>query len=245
MTLTRASRYPTLQSRAQFMGKLQYSSSTVPSSDGTRGDSSLLRQKFYEMNISTSVVSSDDSVEGVDVKRSGVHWAVEPSVDRSVRFPMRSCVKSSVSSVMETCKDDRQFVLERVGLMLDGALLSESETKEAIGLAMKADGTYMAMKSLMCSRSTLKSQSMFLKLWLQTVLPHQPSPSPINRLLKPKAVYHRGLSEETTCGDEGISHSISFHRPSFPSTSPPLVPIALQFDRSSDDTPPLVFAPVR
>ena len=259
MTLTRASRYPALQSRAQFMGKVQHSVSTT-SSD--MNGNSLLKQKFRELDISTSLISSEDE-EKIDSKievskgrNRSVHWD-KSSIGQYVSTPKQSvpdfAVPPVVKSVFEprfplnrrVSVEPRQFVLEKIGMMMDDELLSESETGDAISLAMKPDSTFEAMKSLLNSRTTLKAQSVFLKMWLGG----RSSPSPIahtSELFRPKPIY-RGISQETTSGEssgEAILRSISFNQQAaMPSMSPPLVPISLQFgDRSTLSTPPLVFA---
>lgn len=235
MTLTRASEFGALESTHK-LGKLIGGKSVSTRDEDELGNVSelLLKQRFRELDISTTFVSDEEVERRLEAGRpleTARHWtsAVNATFQQS----------QSRDQATSTC-DTRQFVLEAIGSMFDQSLLSESETAEAIGLAMKLDATFSAMASLLHARKTQTAQSAFLKLWLNGHHTKRFSPSPIlpersersSEIFRPKPIHRMG-SRETSAGD---SHS-------FEGPSPPLMPIALQF--GPPESPPLVFAPVQ
>ena len=173
-------------------------------------------QRIKDMNISTSFVNDeseyDSSVESPSDTRGPNFMYPGVAVSASLDVP------TARSEIADVSSDPRQRVLELIGDMLDAGFLSEADAGRAIKEAMKRDNTYELMLSLLKARKTLKSQSVFLKLWLScpTRVVAFEDLSPIDTA--PVSECRRPLMR---------SSSLRFLE-TMPIPSPPLVPMSLQ-----------------
>jgi hypothetical protein len=177
------------------------------------------------MNISTSYISECDVEEDSPVTANRPQPVHVPEIQRpSVPNFGSACREAPLPRV-----DVRQSVLETIGDLLDGSLISPEEASSAITLAMSPDATFERIDILLRSRKSLDGKGAFLRLWLRgRGVECEPSPIPVH------AAPCRTLSDELDA-DRRLVRSQSNLRLEFvPSASPPLVPLSLNFGSPSE-----------
>ncbi len=203
-----------------FLGGLHSSSIHRPQHRTDR-----LTQRIRDMNISTSFIEDcgDDDSSPTDVKPCLPHSSIDctsmPQFGKNES--RRSC----------TPVDVRQSVLETIGILLDESQISCDEATTAITLAMQPDDISKRMDSLLKSRKTLEARGLFLRLWLRgRSAQGEQEPSPIIPVKQMRIEPVNDFPEF----DRPLTRSNSVCRLELhPSSSPPLLPVSLNFAEES------------
>ena len=255
VTLQRAKRNEELQNTPELRPMLmktcvprqRSTGSTARAHIPVNESTELLDMRLNELNISTSFLSSLHCDESSSESSSSI---VGADATHGMGGVVQCDDTADVSADGPRPADTRQFVLERIGDMLDSGLLSDNEAMDAIALAMLNDNTYDLMSCLVRSRNTLDGQSTFLKMWLKTqnrtghnvsdMEPSRIAPPPLHvsyrtlsdepEVIRPRPVYHAELP---------AAKPSELVFPPAPAASPPLMPIALQFADGSPCPSPI------